>query len=322
MEQNIYIGVDVAKHSLDVWIEGEKRGFQIKNTQLGVLDLIGRIERLSGGAVVVFEPTGGYERLLVRELTVTGIGHNMVHANKVRDYARASGVLAKTDKIDAKVIALYGRAFNVRADDRVIQPEVVSLRSLLLRRSQLQQQQVMEKNRLDKSLEAAMEKSIKKHIAWLDKEIAVIGKAIDEQVAGNRNLKHQVELLSSIPGVGSLTAATVIAELPELSSAEPEKLASLAGLAPYNRDSGKKSSQRFIKGGRANLRKALYMAALSASNCNPDLKTFYQRLKAKGKPAKLALIAIARKLIHILHSVSKRQSKWTVEKPKFIQNHA
>jgi transposase len=306
-----YIGVDVSKHTFDVWIEGGKAGFQLPNTPRGIGQLANRIKALEGRWIVVCEPTGGYERLLVERLRRCNLALHVAHATRVRDFAKASGTFAKTDRIDARVLTQYARAMAVTEDAERHSAETQMLRTLTQRRRQLRQQITAERNRTDKALCAPMMASINRHIAWLEKEIAAMETQLQRHLCAHPSLKTKAELLQSIPGVGHITAATVLAELPELTTLPPEKLVAMAGLAPFNRDSGTKSAKRFIHGGRAALRQALYMAALSASKCHPDLRIFYQRLRAKGKPAKLALIALARKLIHLLHIIAKRQSPWT-----------
>jgi len=308
-----YIGVDVSKHMLDVWIEGEKTGFQLPNTPRGIGQFVRRVAALEGRWIIVCEPTGGYERLLVDRLGRCKLVMRMAHATRVRDFAKASGIFAKTDRIDARVLTQYARAMGVSEACERRSAEIDTLRAITQRRRQLQQQLVAERNRTDKTIPALMARSIARHAAWLEKEIAALEADLKSHLAAHPSLNAQTSLLQSIPGVGHITAATVLAELPELTSLPPEKLVALAGLAPFNRDSGGKTGKRFIHGGRASLRQALYMAALSASKHHPDLQIFYQRLRAKGKPAKLALIAIARKLLHLLHVIAKRQSPWKVK---------
>jgi transposase len=229
----------------------------------------------------------------------------------VRAFAKATGLLAKTDKIDARLIARYAQWLQPAEDAPEHDEE---LKALLKRREQLIAEKNRELNRLDKVLPTRIKRSITAHMRWLENQIASLDEALAE-LRKDERLQSQVALLSSIPGVGNLTAQYILAYMPEVSSANHKQLASLAGLAPMNRDSGGYRGKRFIQGGRAPLRRALYMAAVPSVRFNPDLKRFYEQLRGQGKPAKVALVAVMRKLLLIAASILRRQSPWLPEAP-------
>lgn len=306
------VGVDVGKQSLDWFMAG--RFGRLSNRAEAIQDWL---KTLPVAVLVVLEASGGYERCLVTLLKRLAMAYQVVHPNKVRAYAKACGRLAKTDRLDARLIADYAVALRVEAKQPAADAsQRQSLRALLQRRSQLQRQRVQELNRLEKpELEAALEPSLRRHLAWLDEELQQLTVMIEQQIRADAASAQAIELLSSLPGVGRLTAATVWAEIPELGHLKPKPLAALAGLAPYNRDSGQYRGTRRTRGGRTAVRRALYMAALVAARHNPALKTFYQRLIAHGKSKKLALVAVMRKLLLTLNSIIKRQTPWQPQCP-------
>jgi transposase len=305
-----YMGIDIGKYELEIY--HQKQRFSVKNTQSGIRTLIHYLEKLESYPVIAFEATGGYERPLKSNLKKKEYRYCMLHPNKVRALAKAKGLLAKTDKIDAELIAYYAEIMNVENDEAT--EENQALKELLKRREELMAEKNREGNRLDKEYLPLIVRSIKKHIRWLEHEINEIEKQL-KKCTDDTVQRNDLDLLISIPGVGELTAYHLLAYLPELKYALPGELAALVGIAPMNRDSGRYSGKRYIQGGRAFLRKALYMAAVPSVRFNPDLKDFYQRLRAKGKPAKLALVAVMRKLLLIAASILKRQEPWQETAP-------
>lgn len=321
----LYVGIDVSKEKLDTYVNYiEKGDYCFENSKEGIKKLIILLKNLqSKGHVIkliICESTGGYEKLLSNMLHEKELPIHVAHANKVRDFAKATGKFAKTDKIDSQILNQYAQVFKPNPDKVFLPPELETLRVLLTRRQQLLDEKTRESNRLDKLLLKVLETSIEKHIQWIEKELKEINKLITEQVKTHDNIDHLVELLSSIPGIGLISAATLLTELPELGHIGDKELSALVGVAPMNRDSGKKIGKRFIKGGRGIVRKTLYMAALSSIRFNPDMKSFYQRLRENGKVAKVALIAVVRKLLILMNSVMQRGSRW--ENRKTMACHA
>ncbi|BBE08825.1 Resolvase domain protein [Mycoavidus cysteinexigens] len=306
-----YVGVDISKGTLDVQM-GEVF-FQVINQEQGWREFIKALKKfISAGndlGAVVCEASGGYEKEWVMRLQKAGYPVHVAHANKVRAFARCKGYLAKTDKIDAKLIQTYAATMQVEADEPILSAEQIQLGDWLKRREQLGKDRQREINHLEHCTDALIKRSLKAHIHWLDKAIANIEQAI-EQYKGTPDMRSTHALLTSVPGVGDLTAWHLIAFLPELGRSNHKSLAALVGVAPFNHDSGKHKGKRFIQGGRALARRTLYMSALACTRWNPDLKAFYQRLRAAGKPAKVALIAVLRKLISMLNSILQRQSPW------------
>lgn len=303
-------GIDVGKFSLDVSIGGDRVvGFE--NTAKGI-DALAMALRAAGVMRVVCEPTGGYERALIRTLRAARIRVQVAHPNKVRAFAQACGILAKTDRIDAQVLHRYGEVFN--DPDRVQQDDkALKLRDILRRRQQLTATRIKELNRLEKHPAAVTRASCERHLAWLEAEITELDQALKTQL-GESGLHHQVGLYCSVKGVGMITAATLIAELPELGRFDSKSLTALVGLAPWSRDSGKQHGYRAIRGGRASVRKALYMAALSAIRSDGTMRSFYLRLKGRGKAGKVALVAVMRKMLLLLNAIAHRGTPW-VENP-------
>jgi transposase len=312
----LFIGVDVGKYTLDVCCNNKI--FQVSNDQLGLekfyLLLQEEIKNGNEIALVICEATGGYEVKLVKFVKEHNLPVLIEHANKVRNYAKSKGLLAKTDKIDARLLSEYAEIMKVKPTMLMRSDNEEKLVGLVKRREQLKIDRTKEMVRLDKELDKSVKKSIKNHIKWLEKEVSTIEELIKEIREKDKDISIKVELLTSIPTIGDITAYYLIAFLPELGSTnEAKKMAALAGIAPYVRDSGKYQGKRFIHGGRAALRSALYMAALSGITHYKDLKEFYYRLRNKGKPAKIALIAVARKLLTVLNSVMYRRTPWVKE---------
>lgn len=313
--QGVMVGIDVGKYDLAVDAEGWRRCRQFANDPAGWSVLLKALP--DGVACVVIEATGGYEKGLRRALQAAGYPLHVAHPVRVRAFATAHGVLAKTDPIDSAILRRYGRAmapFPARADTA----EREQLQGLLRRRAQLIEQRKAEGNRLDKHIGAAVEASVQRHIAWLSDELRLLDDALDNLLASNPGLGDQAALLQSVRGVGRQTALTMLADLPELGQCNAAKLTALAGLAPFARDSSTINRRRRVRGGRAHLRRVLYMAAVSAIRHNPDLKRFYERLRGRGKPGKVALVAVMRKLLLTLNAVVARQTPWTTDKPALV----
>lgn len=308
------IGVDVGKQRLDVGVaEGKGRTFD--NTPAGLAELLSWLkaypERVD---LVVCEASGGYERRLCERLGEGGFAVHVAHANKVRAFAQARGRLAKTDRLDAREIAAYGSILAPLASV-ARDPQCEALRGLLRRRRQLKEARTQESNRLDKPLPEAARVSIDSHIQWLNKEIAGLEASYRAHLKQAPQLEQTVQLYCSLKGIGLLTGATLVAELPELGQIDHKPLSALVGVAPFNHDSGQHRGYRRIRGGRPAVRRCLYMAALSCVRCDGPMKDFYLRLRARGKPGKVALVAVMHKLLIMLNAVAKRQSAWTEQPP-------
>ena len=304
---NIVAGIDVGKKLLDVSVsQGPVRSFN--NTAEGIGALLAWVTS-SGATEAVCESTGGYEREPVRRLRDQGLPVHVAHPNKVRSFARAAGYEAKTDKIDARVLSRYGEVFELATklpDDGATQ----GLKELLKRRKELVDQRVQERNRLDKGLSGGVRESTERHIAWLDEEIARLDEEYRKALSQSGRLSDMAALYQSVPGVGVLTAASLVAYLPELGKCDGKALTSLVGLAPWSRDSGRQHGYRSIRGGRGAVRRVLYLAALSAIRCNQEMERFYQGLRQRGKAGKVALVAVMRKLLLVLNSIAHRETPW------------
>ena len=305
----IVAGIDVSKATLDVSIsEGPVLSFE--NSSAGIRRLRRHLER-TGVTKAVCESTGGYERPVVGKLREAALSVQVAHPLRVRSFARACGYEAKTDPLDAQVLSRYGVVFSesdtAQPDS---EPEREELRQLLGRRKQLMDDRVRELSRLDKRPSASAEKSARRHVRWLEKEIERLNDEYKELLKRNASLSETVELYQTVPGVGQLTAATLVAYLPELGRWDGRALTALAGLAPWSRDSGKKRGNRSIRGGRGMVRRTLYICAWVVMRMDGDLRDFYQRLRARGKPGKVAAIAVARKLLMQLNAVARRGTPW------------
>jgi transposase len=273
-----------------------------------VAGLIERLQKLPV-ELVVMEATGGYETQAASAIAGAGLKLAVVNPRQVRDFAKATGRLAKSDRIDAHVIAAFGQA---------IEPEIVrlpdeqarELQDLLLRRSQLVGMRVQESNRLA-LMQGAMRKQIKSHIAWLDRAIDEVNTDLTARLRQSPAWREKDELLRSFKGVGPVTSGTLMTGLPELGALDRRAIAALVGVAPFNRDSGAFRGRRAIWGGRAHVRHILYMAAISAIRSNPVIKAFYERLIARGKPHKVAVIACMRKILTILNAMLRSNTPWT-----------
>ena len=305
----VVAGVDVSKATLDVSVS-EGSVLRFENSATGIRRLLSHLER-AGATKAVCESTGGYERLVVSKLREKRLSVQVAHPVRVRASARACGYEAKTDPLDAQVLSRYGVVFSESDTEQPeVDPDCEELQQLLSRRRQLVEQRVRERNRLDKGVSASVGKSIRRNIRWLDREIERLEEEYKELLKHNSSLSETAELYQTVPGVGQLTAATLVAYLPELGRWDGRTLTSLVGLAPWSRDSGKKRGDRSIRGGRGTVRRALYICAWAVLRTDGDLRDFYKRLRGRGKPGKVAVTAVARKLLMQLNAVARRGTPW------------
>ena len=284
--------------------------FRVSNDDAGIASLVKRLKKLKP-TLIVLEPTGGFEMLVVAELTHAGLPVVVINAKRVRDFARATGRLAKTDKLDAKVLAHFAAA--VRPPLRSLRSEEEEqLTALLTRRRQVLDMLTVEKNRLV-TVRAKMRSDIEAHLQWLSKSLKELDKEIEDFVKGIPALERKGCLAPKCPGVGPVTSATMLGMLPELGQLNRQEIAALVGVAPINKDSGKKQGKRRVYGGRADVRSVLYMAALSAKKFNPVIRKFYERLIKQGKEKKVALTACMRKLLVILNAMMHTNQPWRTQ---------
>lgn len=309
---SVFVGIDVSKEHLD-WAAHDGSGSgRVTNDEPGLADLIARLQALRPERVVL-EATGGLEVAVVAALSVAEMPVAVVNPRQVRDFARATGRLAKTDRIDAICIALFAAAVKP-ALTPMPEAETLELELLLSRRRQMMTMLVAEKNRLSgltgPRRVTRVVTSIERIIKALTRELDRIDDELKTKIQQSELWRAKDKLLQSVPGVGPGTARALLADLPELGALERKQLAALVGVAPFNRDSGKVRGRRAIWGGRAAVRSALYMAALTARRCNPVIRPFYERLKAAGKPTKVALTACMHKLLTILNAMVKANRTW------------
>lgn len=305
MNKNLFVGIDVSKATLDVYAIPTGETWKLSNDEKGIATLI---EHIKASALVVLEATGGIEIPLTAALAQAGLPTAVVNPRQVRNFAKALGKLAKTDRIDAQVIAHFAEA--VRPEPRTLPDEQSQeLSELMSRRRHIIGMMVMEKNRMSTS-RSKVRSRIQSHIDWLSSELAKLDSEINELLRSSPIWREKDNLLQSVPGVGSNLSKTILSELPELGSLSRRKIAALVGVAPLNRDSGSFRGQRSVWGGRWKVRAALYMAALVAAYRNPKIKAYYQTLLARGKAKKVALVACMRKLLTILNSIIKHGKPW------------
>lgn len=307
-EEKIYIGIDVSKTILDITILPHKKYMQFKNDITDRERLINKVNKFPN-ALIVIESTGGYELLLAIGLYEAGHKVCRMNPRPIRDFAKAMGILAKTDKLDSNVIALF--ANKIEPEPNFEYDEMTSrLSENNARRRQLLSLITMEKNRLDKA-RAPHIKGIERVIKFLTKELNKIDIEQQKLFESNPDFAEKADILTSVKGIGDVTARALLAELPELGTLGSKQIASLAGLAPFNRDSGQFKGLRTIWGGRASVRCALYMATLVATRHNSSIRAFYQRLLAAGKKKKVALTACMHKLLIILNAMIKNKTMWS-----------
>ena len=302
-----FVGVDVSKAQLDVAVRPTGKRWTLPYDQTGVEGLIPQIVDLEP-ALVLLEATGGLELPLVAALAAAALPVVVVNPRQVRDFAKATGTLAKTDTLDAGVLAHFADA--VRPEVRPLKDaETQVLNSLTARRHQVMTMLISEKNRLGTAI-GAVSPRIEAHIAWLEQELSDLDKGLRQTLRRSPVWREKDDLLRTVPGVGEQLSLTLLANLPELGTLNRRQIAALVGVAPYNRDSGTLRGKRAVWGGRSRVRAVLYMGALVASRHNPAIRDFYQRLLAAGKPKKVALVASMRKRLVILNSMLKHGSSW------------
>lgn len=303
-----FVGVDVSGARLDVHVLPDRRCFEAANDGRGIARLVGRLAEL-GRVLVVVEATGGLERRLVTALHGAGVAVAVVNPRVVRDFARGAGLLAKTDRLDAYVLAFYGE--RMRPLPRPPRsPADMALAALVLRRKQLAGQLEAERNRALRSEEPVVQASIERHLAYLRTEIDKLEATIEQRIAADPAQQERATLLGSAPGVGTVTSSSLVALVPELGQLDNKQVAALVGLAPFAKDSGLTRGKRKIQGGRGQARAVLYMATLVAVRFNPVIKAFYQRLVAAGKAKKLALTAAMRKFLVMLNAMLRDGKTW------------
>lgn len=298
------IGIDISKNKADIYFLGEEK-HQLIEAKCYPEFTATLLEYAPD--LVVMEATGGYERLLAGHIAAAGIPLAIVNPRQVRDFAKATNQLAKTDAIDARIIALFAQAIGPRIT-ALPDADMQSLRNLLERRRQLVAMRVAEANREQQTYDPVVKISVKAMLQFIDRQLTEIKDELDDRIHKSPAWQESVELLTSIPGIGETTAMQVLAEMPELGNLSRQQVGALAGLAPINHDSGKFRGQRHIRGGRAKLRTALYMATMSATRFNPVIRAFYMRLKQAGKKGIVALTACMRKLLVIMNSMMKNKA--------------
>lgn len=307
-KSEVFIGIDVSKQSLDVAVRPGGEQWRENNSKRGIDSLVDKLQRLSP-TLVVLEATGGLQRPAVAALVLAGVPVAVVNPRQARDFTKAIGRLAKTDSLDAAVLAHFAEA--VRPQPRPLPDATTrSLDDLVTRRRQLVQMRTAERNRLSCSPARRVAKGIEAHIRWLEKQLAKLDDDMDELLRSSPVWLEKEQLLRSVPGVGPITSRTLLAQLPELGSLSSKQIAALVGVAPLNRDSGSSRGKRTIWGGRSAVRTSLYMATLVAVRFNPILQAFHQRLVAAGKKPKVALVACMRKLLVILNAMVKHGTPW------------
>lgn len=306
-DQHDVVGIDVSKTMLDCCAVPSKRHFQVANDAAGIAQLIEQLHELKP-ELVVLEASGGYETGAATGLAGALFRVAVVNPRQVRDFAKATGKLAKTDRIDAQVLGEFGVAIDPQVT-RLADNDTRELQGLLARRSQLIAMRTQELNRLAQAA-SAVRPQIKDHIAWLNEAIGKCDIDLTAKLRSSPAWKAKEDLLRSMPGIGAINSRMLLAGLPELGLLNRQKIAALVGVAPFNRDSGKFKGRRSIWGGRAQIREALYMAALTATRCNPVIRTLYERLTARGKPHKVAMVACMRKMLTILNTMAKNNAHW------------
>lgn len=303
----VFVGIDVAQAHLDVGLRPGEAPWRVPYTEAGVAEVLDRL-RPHRVALIVLEATGGLETALVAALAAAGLPVAVVNPRQVRDFARATGRLAKTDALDADVLAHFAEA--VRPQARPLPDDATqALAALVTRRRQLQEMLVAEQNRL-RLAPAPVQRGLQAHIAWLQRQVKDLDRDLTQAIRQSPAWRAQDDLLRSVPGVGPVLASTLVAELPELGRLTRRQIAALVGVAPLNCDSGQRRGPRRCWGGRAPVRATLYMATLAATQWNPVLRAFYQRLLAAGKLKKVALTACMRKLLTILNAMVKAGTRW------------
>lgn len=304
----VFVGIDVAKATLDVAIRPTPRQWQCTNDEASIAALVADLQALQPSHIVL-EATGGYELPLVAALGAAGLPVVVVNPRQVRDFAKATGRLAKTDALDAHVLAHFAEA--VRPPLRPLsETQAQALAALVARRRQLVEMLVAERHRRALARPPAIRAHVQAHITWLQQALADLDDDLDQQIRQSPLWREREDLLRSVPGVGRVLAVTLLAGLPELGQLNRKQIAALVGVAPLNRDSGSHRGRRQVWGGRALVRSTLYMATLTATRWNPVIRAFYERLCAAGKPKKVALTACMRKLLVIVNALLRHRTPW------------
>jgi transposase len=310
----VHVGIDVSKRRLDAHAIPSGEAIAVDNTADGVARLIGFLRRLGDVELVLLEATGRYERRCAADLLEAGFNVAVVNPRQARDFARALGKLAKTDRLDARTLAEFARLGHARTCEKVPENRA-ALDDLVTRRRQVVQMLVAEGHRLDALRQPAARQSVHRLRRALDQEREDLDRAIAQLIESDDDWRNKRDLLQSVPGIGPAAASQLVSDLPELGKLNRQEVAALVGVAPLNRDSGTLRGQRRIFGGRADLRAVLYMAALSAVRFNPVIRAFYRRLRAAGKRHKVALVACVRKLVVILNQMVRNQEPWRAPMP-------
>jgi len=309
MDTLIFVGIDVAKEHLDIAVRPNGEIWTIKNDEQSAMELAIKLKELRP-AVVVMEATGSYEMCVASVLSITGLPVAVVNPRQVRDFAKSTGKLAKTDTLDAHVLAHFAEA--IRPEVRSLSDEQAQqLHALVVRRRQIIEMMVSEKNRAHVSHKSIQEQ-VRKHIEWLENELKELEKDIGESIRESPVWREKDKLLQSVPGIGPITSGVLLASLPELGLLDRKKIAALVGVAPFNRDSGNMRGKRTVFGGRSHVRSMLYMATLTATRYNPVIKQFYDRLIQVGKATKVAIMACMRKLITIINAMIRYSEPWRI----------
>jgi len=307
----VSIGIDVAKATLDLHNLATGRTQTLSNTNAGREELKTLLPD-PATCLIVLEATGGYEREVVADLTDAGYRVAVINPKRARDFARALGLVAKTDRIDARVLALFAERVQPAPSDKTPEKQA-ELQQLVARRRQLIDLKTQESNRWDVTHAKAARESIQAVINTLEAEIRGIEKVIETLLESDDDWQRKIQLIQSVPGLGPVVAATVVAEVPEIGKLNRQQISALIGLAPYNRDSGAMKGKRCISGGRKSVRCVLYMAAIAAKRFNPVIKAFADRLAQHGKPFKIVITACMRKLLIILNSILKSGQPWNLQ---------
>jgi transposase len=308
-QEESFVGIDVSKNTLDLRLEPSGESLHITYDDTGVADICRRLKHVSP-TLIVMEATGGLETGLATELVAAGLPVAVINPRQARDYAKATGQLAKTDQVDAAILCAFARA--IRPAARPLKDaDTRDLDDLVTRRRQLITMRVQEHLRLGSAGTKALQKSLKIHIAWLDKRITDLDDDLTRRLRSSDVWRTKDDLLRGIPGIGAVTTLTMLTKCPELGQLSRREIAKLVGVAPLANDSGKHHGKRFIWGGRADVRTVLYMAALSAMRCNPAIKKFADRLKTAGKPSKVIIVACMRKLLTIMNAMLKTHLPWS-----------
>lgn len=302
-----YVGIDVSKATLDVALSNAPALYHVTNNEAGLKTLLTLLPDKKH-TLIVMEATGGHEGHAANYLRQQQCNVAIVNAKRVRDFAKASGTLAKTDRLDARVILQYGQTFQPTPQALLSNAEA-ERQHYLGRRSQLVKMLAMEKQHLEHACDR-VKQLIHQHIETLENELALVEKALEGTIAQDSIVKEKIDRLDAIKGVGKVVAMNILIHLPELGTLSPKEASALAGVAPFNKDSGQSKGKREIWGGRAPVRAALYMAILTAVKFNPDLKRFYERLIARGKLKKVAMVACMRKLIIIMNAMLRDGTSW------------